>query len=308
MTKQDFCKKFGITEDQFYGKEKIEGSLDLSSITSIPEGFNPTVGWSLYLNSVTSIPEGFNPTVGESLFLNRVTSIPDGFNPTVGESLVLNSVTSIPEGFNPTVGHSLYLESVTSIPEGFNPTVGLSLHLESVTSIPEGFNPTIGESLFLKEGISNQKTSLPEDYVFTWQDGKYIKCDGILTEVISKKGNVYRVKKLEDTVVSYLVTDGHGKWSHGETLKEARDDLIFKIGDVDKSKFENLQLSDSLSFAECIECYRVVTGACSFGVKNFLARKIKRRKKSYKISEIVDLTEGEYGSDIFMEFFKLKEI
>ncbi len=51
------------------------GYLDLSSLKSIPEGFNPTVGGSLYLGSLTSIPEGFNPTVGGYLDLRSLTSI-----------------------------------------------------------------------------------------------------------------------------------------------------------------------------------------------------------------------------------------
>ena len=97
---QQFCKEHGIAEAQFYGKEEIKVSLYPPSVTSIPEGFNPTVGGGLYLGSVTSIPEGFNPTVGGSLDLDSVTSIPEGFNPTVGGSLDLRSVTSIPEGFN----------------------------------------------------------------------------------------------------------------------------------------------------------------------------------------------------------------
>jgi len=37
------------------------GSLDLRGLTSIPEGFNPTVGGHLDLSGLTSIPEGFNP-------------------------------------------------------------------------------------------------------------------------------------------------------------------------------------------------------------------------------------------------------
>ena len=48
---KDFCKKHGLTEDQFYGREKYEGSLDLGSLTSIPDTFNPTVGGYLYLGS-----------------------------------------------------------------------------------------------------------------------------------------------------------------------------------------------------------------------------------------------------------------
>ena len=51
------------------------GSLWLDGLTSIPEGFNPTVGGSLWLRSLTSIPEGFNPTVGGSLWLDGLTSI-----------------------------------------------------------------------------------------------------------------------------------------------------------------------------------------------------------------------------------------
>ena len=69
MTKEQFCKKHGLTEDQFLGKEKISGYLDLGSLTSIPEGFNPIVGCYLDLSSLTSIPEGFNPTVGGYLDL-----------------------------------------------------------------------------------------------------------------------------------------------------------------------------------------------------------------------------------------------
>jgi hypothetical protein len=81
-----FLKKHGIPESQ-----EINGSLYLSSLTSIPEGFNPTVGGYLDLSSLTSIPEGFNPTVGGSLYLSSLTSIPEGFNPTVGGSLYLSS-------------------------------------------------------------------------------------------------------------------------------------------------------------------------------------------------------------------------
>lgn len=51
MKKEKFCKDYKITEDQFIGKEKIGGSLDLRRVTSLPQGFNPTVGGDLYLGS-----------------------------------------------------------------------------------------------------------------------------------------------------------------------------------------------------------------------------------------------------------------
>lgn len=51
MTINEFCKITGLTEAQATGKEKIGGYLYLSSVTSIPEGFNPTVGGYLDLRS-----------------------------------------------------------------------------------------------------------------------------------------------------------------------------------------------------------------------------------------------------------------
>jgi len=80
----EFCKKHNLTIEQFYGREEVGGDLYLGSVTSLPDGFNPTVGGDLDLGSVTSLPDGFNPTVGGDLDLRSVTSLPDGFNPTVG--------------------------------------------------------------------------------------------------------------------------------------------------------------------------------------------------------------------------------
>ena len=90
--------------------EKYEKSLDLGRLTSIPIGFNPTVGGNLYLHRLTSIPDGFNPTVGINLYLHSLTSIPDEFNPTVGGHLDLDSLTSIPDSVRKNVKGKVYLK------------------------------------------------------------------------------------------------------------------------------------------------------------------------------------------------------
>ena len=233
-----------------------------------------------------------------------MTSIPEGFNPTVGGSLNLSSLTSIPEGFNPTVGGSLDLSSLTSIPEGFNPIVGGSLNLSSLTSIPEGFNPIVGGSLYLmseQRYIGSDVPSL-EAMHWQWRDRHYIKADGIFQEVVSHKGNVYRVKSIGSDKVTYLVTDGDGRWAHGETLQEAKDDLIFKISDRDTSKYETLTLDSVLTFEEAIQCYRTITGACAAGTKGFVSS-LPKVKEHYSIKEIIDLTYDSYGGRKFAEFF-----
>ena len=101
MTKEQFikyCKEQGynLTDDQFYGKERIDCTLYLDSLTSIPKGFNPVVGGDLYLDSLTSIPKGFNPKVGGSLILNSLTSLPEGFNPLIkGDIYIIDDDVNI---------------------------------------------------------------------------------------------------------------------------------------------------------------------------------------------------------------------
>ena len=177
-----------------------------------------------------------------------------------------------------------------------------SLYLRSLTSIPEGFNPTVGGWLYLSSGEKYIGASVPD--VYFWRDKKYIKADGIFQEVVSHRGNVYRVRYIGESEVTYLVTDGNGKWAHGDTLKEAKADLVFKITDRDKSQYEGLTLDDTLTYEEAMVCYRVITGACAAGTKGFVTSLPKSAiKKSYTIREIIELTEGQYGSDAFKSFF-----
>lgn len=202
------------------------------------------------------------------------------------------------------IEESLYLWSSTSIPEGFNPTVGGSLYLSSLTSIPEGFNPTVGGSLYLKSKCE-YLNNLPKDYVFSWQNGKYILIDGIFCEVISKKRNVFTCKKINNDNQFFIVTDNEGNYSHGDTIKEAKEDFIFKISNRDKSNYEGLDLDSVLTYPEAIKCYRIITGACSFGTKDFCNNRLKKKAK-YSIKEIIELTANEYENKSFAEYFTSK--
>jgi hypothetical protein len=287
MNKQEFIKKHNLNEPQFLGKEEIKGGLDLGSLTSIPEGFNPTVGRYLDLGSLTSIPEGFNPTVGGDLYLGSLTSIPEGFNPTVGGYLDLRSLTSIPEGFNPTVGGDLHLGSLTSIPEGFNPTVGGYLHLRS-KRIESKNKP--------KRPIKTGKNKL-----LFWQDGKYVSADRILTEVIHKRGNVYRVRKIHSTKEFYLVTNGETH-AHGETLKQAKADFEFKLI-AERLKKDPIKEDTIIT----IQYYRIVTGACEMGVRNWINSVFTGKDKDHvllsgiKAKDLLPLLEknNAYGYEKF---------
>ena len=90
-----------------------------------------------------------------------------------------------------------------------------------------------------------------------------------------------------------------------QTNKEAKEDLIYKISERNKDQYKGLDLNKKRPFKECIEMYRVITGACSTGTKHFIeSNSIK--KKQYSITEIINITKGQYGCDSFSSFFNTK--
>ena len=222
---KDFCKKVGITEKQFLGNDEISGYLDLRSLTSIPEGFNPTVGGSLYLRSLTSIPEGFNPTVGGSLYLRSESKYIGNYTPKL----------------------------------------------------------------------------------IDWQNGRYIYADGIFSEVISKKGNLYTLKQIGKEEISYLATDGKSLFAHGETPEKAKMDLRYK-------KMANSLKNNPINPDTIItmQYYRIITGACELGIKSWIESNIPENKrdkvmaKGLPAKELLPMLEksGAYGFDKFKSLIK----
>ena len=134
---------------------------------------------------------------------------------------------------------------------------------------------------------------------------EFLHADGILSEVIEKKGNVYHVRNSVNGLNGYVVTDGNNHWAHGYTLDEAKQDLHYKMSFRDKSEYEKLTLDSELPYDEAIACYRVITGACQFGTKSYLEHRLpKPNKEKYTIREMIELTKDEYGGKEFREFFE----
>ena len=302
----------------------IGGYLSLynNQLTEItfPEGM--TIGGDLYLgnNQLTEItfPEGM--TIGGCLYLynNQLTEItfPEGM--TIGGYLSLynNQLTEIsfPEGM--TIGGGLYLSNnqltEISFPEGMTIGGGLYLSNNQLTEIsfPEGM--TIGGGLYLdnnqlteKPDMSRVNRNAPEPMMWEWRGRKFIKADGIFQLLVERRGNVCHVKSIGSGKISYLVTDGNGKWAHGDTIAEAKKDLIYKIANRDKSKYEGWTKQTEVSFEEAIEAYRVITGACAAGTRGFVERVLPESEKRdrYTIAEVIELTKGQYGHEAFKSFF-----
>jgi len=132
-----------------------------------------------------------------------------------------------------------------------------------------------------------------------------LSVDYILCEVLNHKGNVYRVRIAGKKEESYLVTDGTN-WAHGETLDKAREDLKYKVQPRDLSDYKDVTIETEFTFEEAVAFYRAITGACSFGVKNFVESNSLDTNKSYTVGEMLELVKGEYGGEKFSEFLTEK--
>jgi hypothetical protein len=53
---------------------------------------------------------------------------------------------------------------------------------------------------------------------------------------------------------------------------------------------------------EAIESYRVITGACEAGVRGFVQSQ-GGLKKTYTVKEVIKLTKGQYGNEVYAAFF-----
>ena len=195
-----------------------------------------------------------------------------------------------------------------------------SLDLEGctgITQLPD--NLTVGGSLDLRgTGITDtskvkgtlsaearRKIAARQNMCLIWErNGRtYIKVDGIFSVVDNHHGKIWRVHQLGESKQAYIVTDGENHYAHGDTIDEARKDLVYKICDRDKSEYEHLTLDSKLTYSEAIECYRVITGACSAGTRNFCENILSDKREKYTVNEIIQLTKGRFGNEAFENFF-----
>ena len=291
----------------------VGGYLDLegTSIKTLPD--NLTVGGDLYLigTSITTLPD--NLTVGGYLDLEgtSIKTLPD--NLTVGGYLDLEgtSITTLPD--NLTVGGYLDLRgtSITTLPD--NLTVGGDLYLSetSITTLPD--NLTVGGDLNLRgTSITTLKVFKPnKDFMrqfrlevekqLCWKNGTYRKIDGIFCEVLSSKGKILKVKVGLKTAYIFFKND---VYAHGNTIKHAYYDWLFKTSDRDVEKYRNVKPNEVHTLEWWVIAYRTITGACSFGTNNFLENNKEKYKPEMTLEEVIKATEGQYGSSTFKEFFK----
>ena len=102
---------------------------------------------------------------------------------------------------------------------------------------------------------------------------------------------------------AYIFTK-NGVNAHGKTIKQAYRDWLFKTSDRDVKQYENLTLTTEKDLNYWVVCYRTITGACSFGTENYLDNNKEKYKDKMTLEEVFTATEGQYGHNTFVDFFK----
>ena len=298
----------------------VNGNLDLShsEIAELPNELSVSGSLSLNGTKITKLPDAL--TVGGSLISGtKIKELPD--NLIVGDDLDLSysSITKLPKKL--TVGGSLDLSGtkITKLPVELTVVGCLDLSNTLVTKLPGKL--TVGGELYFDGNIKLNNSLKIGGLVFDsslklltidpknklkegeYKKGKYIFADGIFTLVTGEKkvkGYTYYKGLFKDKNVVY---DGKN-YAHCKNFKQGVQDLLFKAAkDRGAEQYKNLSLDDVVSTSELITMYRIITGACKQGTDIFV-KGLGNLKNEYTIKEAIELTNGQYGSNDFKNFFK----
>jgi len=153
----------------------------------------------------------------------------------------------------------------------------------------------------LEDGAKEAKAEV----IKAFKEQGFLFADEILARIKSTRaipaGTLYTIEIIGKTKKSYCI-ESDGIYSHGDTIKEAKDSFLYKIGDRDKSEYEDWRLDTKVTKKKAIESYRVITGACEGGVREFIKTQNSKKRK-YTVGEIIKITKGQFGNEEYSSFF-----
>ncbi|MBP3388691.1 MAG: hypothetical protein J6K98_02320, partial [Clostridia bacterium] len=135
--------------------------------------------------------------------------------------------------------------------------------------------------------------------------------DGVATIIKSVRGNIAKGFILNDdlTLTPCYIAKGHNKFAHGETIKQAVEDLQNKIfEDMDTETAIELFLKE---FADLSQKYPAkafyvwhnrLTGSCEMGRNSFVKNGgYDMENDTFTVREFIDITKNAYGGEIIRQ-------
>jgi hypothetical protein len=286
------------------GDLRVDGNANLDALT--------TVGGDLYVYGSAKLDA--LTTVGGYLYVDGNANLDASALTTVGGDLYVDGNANLDA--LTTVGGYLYVYGSAKLDA--LTTVGGDLRVDGNANLDASALTTVGGDLYvygsakldapnIKNQNSDKATAIAKKALATaLKKQKLIKIDGILSFLVSVKAikniKIFKVKIVGKLEVSFIVQKCE-VYSHGKTIKEAKDSLKYKLLTRDVSEFKKWKLTDTKKIVELIQAYRAITGACEFGVKSFCEG--QKLKPEYTIKEVIELTDGKYGNKEFVRFFEV---
>ena len=203
----------------------------------------------------------------------------------------------------PDTGNTLFVRLLDNLIVRGN----LYLRGTGITALPD--NLTVGGWLDLSgTGITAKERRKvrrlkPNDCV----EGRYIFADGILTHICGKPHKRGKYTYYNGRIKGKNVIFDGENYAHCKDFKSGVIDLQYKAAkDRGAEQYKKLNLDSVVTYNEAVIMYRVITGACSAGTAQFV-NNLRERKEKYTIAEVIQITDGQYGSTIFKRFFTAKE-
>jgi hypothetical protein len=250
----------------------LGGSVNLDSLTTLPEGIKFENQGSVDLDSLTTLPEGIKFENQGYVDLDSLTTLPEGIKFENQGSVNLDSLTTLPEGIKFENQGSVYLRSLTTLPEGIKFENQGSVNLDSLTTLPEGIK-------FENQGSVNLDSLTNEKQFYSGKERVLRHIDGFTMLITSTRnqgdmtisnaryfggGDIDKLKKC------FVVQSGNFS-AHGDTLKSAIEDVQYKLQEqAGKSEaIDRIKTSKIVT----VNDFRIITGACREGMRHHLAQR-----------------------------------
>jgi len=258
-----------------------QGSVNLNSLTTLPDGTSFTNRGCVYLDYLTTLPDGTSFANQGSVNLYSLTTLPDGTSFANQGGVNLYSLTTLPDGtsFN-NRGH-VNLYSLTTLPDGTSFANQGSVNLRSLTNETQNYQ---GEQITIRN---------IDGYTML------IDYEKITKGITVCKARYFGGGKIKDLKKCYVAKVGN-HWAHGETAKEAIQDANDKAtlgADVEEVVAE-IKRTVMVTIAQ----YRAITGACREGCRQFLQSIGKPDATELPLADVMQQVKGHYG------FIKFKEV
>jgi hypothetical protein len=317
MKKKDFFEeKLGKTFDEFYKEcdNKEEGNSSISASTG-----NYSKSASSGYSSISASSGNYSISASSGEYSKSASSGYSSISASSGDSSTsassgYSSISASSGEYSKSASSGNYSKSAssgeysTSASSGNYSKSASSGNYSSATG--NGFFATVkGEGVgclisaveFNKDyqpigvawGIVGVDVEANKEYIA--HNGKlkeYIVVDGISSILLSRKANVMKV--LTDSFETLYIVTKDGYSAHGKTLKQANEDINFKIAS-EKLKNEPI-LEDTIV---TVKHYRLITGACEVGVKSWMQENnINEGLTAKELLPILERTNA-YGVDKF---------